>query len=47
MNALTDVVGLCITVPYGSKKMNDNTVAIPINDNMFNYTEDIDGTDEN
>lgn len=47
LNALTDVVGICITVPYGSKKMNDNTVAIPINDNMFNYTEDIDGTDEN
>lgn len=47
LNALNDVVGICITVPYGDRKSDNRTVAIPINNNLFDYTEDIDGTNEN
>lgn len=42
LGAQADVVGLCINVPEDRKRSNDNMVAIPINDDMFDFIEKVD-----
>lgn len=47
LNAVEDIVGICINVPEDNDgNGRTQSVAIRISNDVFNYIEDINGTDE-
>ena len=46
LRAVDDVVGISITIPEDPRRSGKNVVAIPIDDKLFEFIEDLDGTDE-
>ena len=47
LNAADDIVGISITVPEDPSRSGRNVVAIPIDDKLFDFIEDLDETNAN
>ena len=47
LNAADDIVGISITVPEDPSRSGRNVLAIPIDDKLFDFIEDLDETDAN
>ena len=46
LNVADDVVGVSITIPEDPRRSGKNVVAIPIDDKLYDFIEDLDGTNE-